>query len=69
MIANDISSCDIEGENPLYLPQAKFYDRACALGPVITLADSMPPPAQVTSQVIVTLTRNAACGCPAEDWV
>ncbi len=33
-IGNDMSSRDIEGENPLYLPQAKFYDRACALGPL-----------------------------------
>lgn len=32
---NDMSSRDIEGQNPLYLPQAKIYDRACALGPVI----------------------------------
>jgi 2-dehydro-3-deoxy-D-arabinonate dehydratase len=39
---NDVSSRDIEGENPLYLPQAKFYDHACALGPVIALADAMP---------------------------
>jgi len=47
-IGNDMSSRDIEGENPLYLPQAKFYDRACALGPVITLAASLPPPDAVT---------------------
>jgi len=31
-IGNDMSSRDIEGENPLYLPQAKVYDRSCALG-------------------------------------
>jgi 2-dehydro-3-deoxy-D-arabinonate dehydratase len=37
-IGNDMSSRDIEGENPLYLPQAKIYRHACALGPVITLA-------------------------------
>ncbi len=42
-IGNDMSSRDIEGENPLYLPQAKCYDRAAALGPVITLAEAMPP--------------------------
>lgn len=36
-IGNDMSSRDIEGENPLYLPQAKVYDRSCALGPWITL--------------------------------
>jgi 2-dehydro-3-deoxy-D-arabinonate dehydratase len=34
-IGNDMSSRDIEGENPLYLPQAKVYHRSCALGPVI----------------------------------
>lgn len=38
-VANDVSSRDIEGENPLYLPQAKVYRHSCALGPVITLAD------------------------------
>src|SRR5579884_777403 len=42
-VGNDMSARDIEGENPLYLPQAKVYDHACALGPVITLADGMPP--------------------------
>jgi 2-dehydro-3-deoxy-D-arabinonate dehydratase len=41
-IGNDMSSRDIEGENPLYLPQAKVYDGCCALGPVITLAAAMP---------------------------
>ncbi len=35
---NDMSSRDIEGENPLYLPQAKIYNRSCALGPGILLA-------------------------------
>lgn len=38
-IGNDMSSRDIEGENPLYLPQAKVYDGSCALGPCILLAD------------------------------
>jgi 2-dehydro-3-deoxy-D-arabinonate dehydratase len=42
-IGNDMSSRDIEGENPLYLPQAKVYDGSCAIGPVITLVASMPP--------------------------
>lgn len=36
-VGNDMSSRDIEGENLLYLPQAKVYDRSCALGPWITL--------------------------------
>jgi 2-dehydro-3-deoxy-D-arabinonate dehydratase len=35
---NDMSSRSIEGENPLYLPQAKMYDGACALGPAIAIA-------------------------------
>lgn len=36
-IGNDVSSRDIEGANPLYLPQAKVYTRSCALGPGISL--------------------------------
>jgi 2-dehydro-3-deoxy-D-arabinonate dehydratase len=39
-IGNDMSSRDIEGENLLYLPQAKIYDRSCALGPWIVLGCS-----------------------------
>jgi 2-dehydro-3-deoxy-D-arabinonate dehydratase len=39
-VGNDVSSRDIEGENPLYLPQAKVYDGSCALGPGIRIADS-----------------------------
>jgi 2-dehydro-3-deoxy-D-arabinonate dehydratase len=38
-VGNDMSSRDIEGENPLYLPQAKVYDACCGLGPWIVLAD------------------------------
>jgi 2-dehydro-3-deoxy-D-arabinonate dehydratase len=38
-VSDDVSSRDIEGENPLYLPQAKVYRHSCALGSVITLAD------------------------------
>lgn len=41
-VGNDVSARDIEGENPLYLPQAKMYDGCCALGPVVTLADAIP---------------------------
>ena len=39
-IGNDMSSRDIEGENLLYLPQAKVYERSCALGPYILLGQS-----------------------------
>lgn len=41
-IGNDMSSRDIEGDNPLYLPQAKVYDACCGLGPAITPAERMP---------------------------
>jgi 2-dehydro-3-deoxy-D-arabinonate dehydratase len=37
---NDVSSRDIEGANPLYLPQAKIYNGSCALGPGVMLADA-----------------------------
>ncbi|MEM7738834.1 MAG: fumarylacetoacetate hydrolase family protein [Deinococcota bacterium] len=43
-IGNDMSSRDIEGENPLYLPQAKVYDRCLGLGPVIVTADEIDDP-------------------------
>lgn len=43
-IGNDMSSRDIEGENPLYLPQAKVYDRSCALGPSILVTEEPLPP-------------------------
>jgi len=43
-IGNDVSSRSIEGENPLYLPQAKFYDNSCAIGPCILSSDSIADP-------------------------
>ena len=46
-IGNDVSSRDIEGDNPLYLPQAKVYDQCCGLGPSITLAGNMPSREQI----------------------
>ena len=46
-IGNDMSSRDIEGENPLYLPQAKVYNGCCALGPWISLPLGMPPAEQI----------------------
>jgi 2-dehydro-3-deoxy-D-arabinonate dehydratase len=39
-IGNDVSSRDIEGANPLYLPQAKIYAGACAIGPAVFVPDS-----------------------------
>jgi len=42
-VGNDMSSRDIEGENPLYLPQAKVYEGSCALGPCLLLAEGPLP--------------------------
>jgi 2-dehydro-3-deoxy-D-arabinonate dehydratase len=43
-VGNDMSSRDIEGENPLYLPQAKVYDGSCALGPgILVSAEPLGP--------------------------
>jgi len=42
-VGNDMSSRDIEGENPLYLPQAKVYDGSCALGPCILVTGELLP--------------------------
>ncbi len=53
-IGNDMSSRDIEGENPLYLPQAKSYDQAAGLGPWILLSDEMLPP---TTEIRIVISR------------
>ena len=42
-LGNDMSSRSIEGENPLYLPQAKIYDRSCAVGPAIVPSWTIGP--------------------------
>jgi 2-dehydro-3-deoxy-D-arabinonate dehydratase len=57
-IGNDMSSRDIEGENPLYLPQAKFYDNSCSIGPAITLAGDLPSRDQVS--IRLTIARGGA---------
>jgi 2-dehydro-3-deoxy-D-arabinonate dehydratase len=46
-IGNDVSSRTIEGENTLYLPQAKTYDGSCALGPAIVPASAIEPPFEI----------------------
>jgi 2-dehydro-3-deoxy-D-arabinonate dehydratase len=52
-IGNDMSSRDIEGENPLYLPQAKVYTRACALGPCILVSeDPLRPETEISIQIL-----------------
>ena len=74
---NDVSSRDIEGDNPLYLPQAKIYDGACALGPGLVLADAgalrdLPVRADVlrAGQTIFTgETRTSRMKRPLEELV
>ncbi len=47
-IGNDMSSRDIEGENPLYLPQAKVYDGSCAIGPCVLISrEPMPKSTEI----------------------
>ncbi len=51
-VGNDMSSRDIEGENPLYLPQAKVYDRSTALGPAILVtAEPLPPTTTIALEI------------------
>jgi 2-dehydro-3-deoxy-D-arabinonate dehydratase len=57
-IGNDMSSRDIEGTNPLYLPQAKVYDRSCALGPGI-LIQSEPMPTTTSIQLDILRAGHA----------
>jgi 2-dehydro-3-deoxy-D-arabinonate dehydratase len=52
-IGNDMSSRDIEGENPLYLPQAKVYGRSCALGPGILVSpEPLPPSTEIRLEIL-----------------
>ena len=61
-IGNDMSSRSIEGENPLYLPQAKIHDGCCALGPCLLLPDSAPAPHTEISLAIRRSGREAYRG-------
>ena len=53
-IGNDMSSRDIEGENPLYLPQAKVYDGSCALGPGILV---LSEPLDASTEIAIEIRR------------
>ena len=54
---NDMSSRDIEGENPLYLPQAKIYEGSCALGPSLLIAEE---PLPKSTAIALSITRKGA---------
>ena len=53
MIGNDVSSRDIEGANPLYLPQAKVFRNSCAIGPYLVTADETRDPRNVAISLII----------------
>lgn len=61
-VGNDMSSRDIEGENPLYLPQAKVYDGSCALGPGILVASKMLPK---STEIVMEIDREDRCAFAA----
>ena len=50
-IGNDVSSRDIEGENPLYLPQAKIFAGACAIGPALAVPDDWSEPFRIHMRI------------------
>jgi 2-dehydro-3-deoxy-D-arabinonate dehydratase len=52
-LGNDMSSRDIEGANPLYLPQAKIFAGACALGPVVTSAAAIGDPYDIVLRLVI----------------
>ncbi len=52
-IGNDMSSRSIEGENPLYLPQAKLYDRCCAIGPCFVTPEALGAPDKLGIQCAI----------------
>jgi 2-dehydro-3-deoxy-D-arabinonate dehydratase len=61
-IGNDMSSRDIEGENPLYLPQAKVYNGSCALGPCVLLAELGGVPLAKSTSIAIEIHRDGTVG-------
>lgn len=51
-IGNDLSSRDIEGENPLYLPQAKVWSACCGLGPALVVREPLPRETKIEIQIL-----------------
>jgi len=52
-IGNDMSSRAIEGRNPLYLPQAKIYDRCCSIGPCVASPETIGDPHDLTIDMTI----------------
>jgi 2-dehydro-3-deoxy-D-arabinonate dehydratase len=62
-VGNDMSSRDIEGENPLYLPQAKVYDGSCALGPCVVVT---PEPLSSSTNIRIDIVREGSTAFTGE---
>ncbi|MFC7130116.1 fumarylacetoacetate hydrolase family protein [Haloferax chudinovii] len=52
-VGNDVSSRSIEGENPLYLPQAKVYDRCCSIGPSVVTPEDIDDPHELEMRMTI----------------
>ena len=57
-IGNDMSARDIEGENPLYLPQAKFYSQCCSLGPCVLVPEE--PLGRSATKITIRIDRDGS---------
>ena len=65
-LGNDMSSRDIEGENPLYLPQAKVYDGRASLGPCIVITPDLPP---LESRIQIEIRRDDSVAFAGETTI
>ncbi|HEX9784006.1 MAG TPA: fumarylacetoacetate hydrolase family protein [Opitutaceae bacterium] len=65
-IGNDMSSRDIEGENPLYLAQAKVYDRSTAIGPALVITEELPLP---STAILLEIRRKGAVAFAGETTI
>ncbi len=61
-IGNDVSSRDIEGANPLYLPQAKVYASACSIGPAVLVASGSQPAFEIALRILAEDGRELFAG-------
>ncbi|MGH3321065.1 MAG: fumarylacetoacetate hydrolase family protein [Streptosporangiaceae bacterium] len=61
VVGNDLSSRSIEGENPLYLPQAKIWEGSCAVGPCLVPAAGAPPLDAMTIALAVRRAGEVVC--------
>lgn len=63
-VGNDMSARDIEGENPLYLPQAKVYNQCCGLGPFVWIPEG--PVDRPATKIRLTISRGGAVAFSGE---